>query len=491
MNNNKDVGSIHRPPMLDGTNYDYWKTRMIAFLRSIDDGRVYKSVLKGWTHPVQTKEGTTTIELKLEVDWSKTEDEEAAANSKALNAIFNGVDKNMFRLIHTCTTAKDAWEILKMKEEETISEFHMCVRDMANASFALGEPMTDEKLVRKILRSLPKKFDMKVTAIDEAQDISSVKVDELIGSLQTFEMSINDRSEKKNRSITFVSNMGKGSQNCGDANENLEEALALCCNSKTARDVKGLGYVSDSTPDDDKKVTHQFVPAKRKTEFHMSSQMPQHGVKHVHSQIPYAYPQAQKINKTGWKCHHCGRYGHIKPYCYRLHGFSKRSSAKFNSNELKKKKWKPKINTSALVAYTSLRASSKEDWYYDSGCSRHMTGVKNYLGDVKPHSTSYVTFGDGAQGKIKGSGKLVSSGSPELDDVLLVEGLAANLISISQLCDLDLDVTFCKTGCQVTDGNGEVVMRGARSKDNCFMWISQYKSMSSRCFVRPTFQTWI
>ena len=93
-----------------------------------------------------------------------------------------------------------------MSEEQTISDFHMQIRDIANTSFALGEKMTDEKLVRKILRSLPKKFAMKVTAIEEAQDISAMQVDGLIGSLQTFKMTLNDRSEKKNKSIAFVSN---------------------------------------------------------------------------------------------------------------------------------------------------------------------------------------------------------------------------------------------------------------------------------------------
>lgn len=47
---------------------------------------------------------------------------------------------------------------------------------------------------------------MKVTDIEEAQNLSSIKVDELISSLQTFEMSINEWSEKKNKVITFVSN---------------------------------------------------------------------------------------------------------------------------------------------------------------------------------------------------------------------------------------------------------------------------------------------
>src|ERR1044072_4530088 len=102
------------------------------------------------------KEGTSTEQsLKNGEDWTEEEDVEALANSKALNAIFNGVDKNMFKLINICTVAKDAWETLKlahdgtsrvqmsrlqilttqfenlrMAEEETIVDFHMKIPDM-------------------------------------------------------------------------------------------------------------------------------------------------------------------------------------------------------------------------------------------------------------------------------------------------------------------------------------------------------------------------
>ncbi|MCI66314.1 gag-protease polyprotein, partial [Trifolium medium] len=58
-----------------------------------------------------------TAELKSEEEWSKEEDELALGNPKALNALFNGVDKNMFRLIKKSTVAKDAWEILKTTHE--------------------------------------------------------------------------------------------------------------------------------------------------------------------------------------------------------------------------------------------------------------------------------------------------------------------------------------------------------------------------------------
>src|ERR1044072_5086066 len=153
----KEGGSVNRPPVLDGTNYDYWKARMTTFLKSIDN-KTWKAIVKGWTPPVNntTEEGTsTTISYKKEEDWTKEVDEEALANSKALNAIFNGVDKNMLKLINTCTIAKEAWEILRtthegtsrvrmsrlqmlttqfetlrMTEEQTIAEFHMQIRDI-------------------------------------------------------------------------------------------------------------------------------------------------------------------------------------------------------------------------------------------------------------------------------------------------------------------------------------------------------------------------
>ena len=67
-----------------------------------------------------------------------------------------------------------------------------------------------------------------------------------------------------------------------------------------------------------------------------------------------------------------------------------------------KKMWFSRKGTSRLIAHTSLRASAIEDWYFDSGCSKNMTGVKKFLVDIKPHSTSYVTFGDGSKGNIKG-----------------------------------------------------------------------------------------
>ncbi|MCI74766.1 gag-pol polyprotein, partial [Trifolium medium] len=76
--------------------------------------RTWKAVLKGWDHPkVKDANGSDTDELKPEEEWLAAEDSVSVGNSKALNALFNGVDQDMFRLIKKCTVAKEAWEILK------------------------------------------------------------------------------------------------------------------------------------------------------------------------------------------------------------------------------------------------------------------------------------------------------------------------------------------------------------------------------------------
>ncbi|MCI74600.1 gag-pol polyprotein, partial [Trifolium medium] len=67
-----------------------------------------------------------------------------------------------------------------------------------------------------------------VTTIEEAQDISSMKVDELVGSLQTFELAVSDRTEKKSKSIAFVSNTDDEELECDlETNEGISDAIVL------------------------------------------------------------------------------------------------------------------------------------------------------------------------------------------------------------------------------------------------------------------------
>ena len=78
-------------------------------------------------------------------------------------------------------------EGLQLEEEKAQHEKEEPVK---LSKFNLGEKTEDSKIVRKILRSLPESFHAKVTTIEEIKDLDDIKVQELIGSLQTYEMSL-------------------------------------------------------------------------------------------------------------------------------------------------------------------------------------------------------------------------------------------------------------------------------------------------------------
>ena len=54
----REGNSMVRPPLLDGSNYSFWKARMSSFLKSIDE-KVWQSVMNGWTEPTNTVDGVT------------------------------------------------------------------------------------------------------------------------------------------------------------------------------------------------------------------------------------------------------------------------------------------------------------------------------------------------------------------------------------------------------------------------------------------------
>ena len=74
-------------PHFDGNNYAYWKVRMKAFLKYIDE-RVWNSVEYGWEKP--------TIPVS---EWETSQKEATSFNSKAMNAIFNAVSMEEFKRI--------------------------------------------------------------------------------------------------------------------------------------------------------------------------------------------------------------------------------------------------------------------------------------------------------------------------------------------------------------------------------------------------------
>ena len=91
-----------------------------------------------------------------------------------------------------------------MSNDETFDEFYTKLNDIVNSAFNLGEVYDQPKVVRKILRSLTEDFRPKVTAITESKDVDIIHVDELVGSLQSYESDLPKINKSKSMALKFV-----------------------------------------------------------------------------------------------------------------------------------------------------------------------------------------------------------------------------------------------------------------------------------------------
>ena len=209
--------SLMIPPHFDGNNYAYWKVKMKAFLKSIDE-RVWNSIEYGWEKP------TTPAS-----EWSTSQKEVIAFNSKVMNAIFNAVFMEEFKKISNVEVAHTIWNILqtvhegtkvvkinklqqlttkfesiRMSDDECFDEFYAKLNDIVNSAYNLGEIYDQPKIVRKILRSLTEDIRLKVTTIIESKDVNSISVDELVGSLKSYELDLSKTNKSKSMALKLV-----------------------------------------------------------------------------------------------------------------------------------------------------------------------------------------------------------------------------------------------------------------------------------------------
>ena len=149
--------------------------------------------------------------------------ESRTKDDKALSLIEAAMVETIFPKIVVATYAKGAWDILKtnfqgidkvqvvklknirrefenlqMKENESIVDFSSRTSNVINQLKSHGKDYQEQRIVEKILRSLPHKYENLVMTIEEAKYLTILTMDELMGILQTHE-------HKNNRSTTLSS----------------------------------------------------------------------------------------------------------------------------------------------------------------------------------------------------------------------------------------------------------------------------------------------
>lgn len=278
--------SLPTLPIFKGEGYERWSVKMKTLFRSL---KLWKVVEDGVL--------TTGTETQQE--------ESQQADARAMYIIQQSVDDAIFDRIQDLATAKEAWEliqklyhgpsrvvsirkqtlrqrfeVLQMKESEDIQEYIKRVITIVNQSKSLGYQISNEDVVSKILRSLTPRYDMCVTAIEEARDIAEMSLEELTGSLQAHEARLSRFMDKPEEKAFNVK---------GEASSSREHDRGAARG--RGRDYsrgrgRGRGRFRGRG--------RGFVPR------HPSGE--DHGV--------------QKSFKNNVQCYHCKRYGHTKANCW-------------------------------------------------------------------------------------------------------------------------------------------------------------------------------
>ncbi|KAH9770099.1 Integrase catalytic domain-containing protein [Citrus sinensis] len=444
--------STTRPPFFDGNDYAYWKTRMRIYLQALDY-EIWEVVCDGPFIPMFKDEVGDDIP-KPSSQWSELEKRKMSLNSKAMNALFCALDKKEFHRVSNCESAQEIWnklevvyegtnqvkeskisrhtrqyELFQMEQNENVYSMYTRFTDIVNTLSALGKTFSNSEKVKKINRSLPKEWRPKRTAIEEAKDLNTLPLDDLIGSLISYE---EDLAAEK-------------------GHEEKKKSIAL----------KASKYESDgeSEPDDEElaMLARRFRKFFKKTgELRNFRNLKNHREK-----------------KEAITCYECKKPGHIRSECPLINKLKKKAIVATwddSEEESSDEEGSQQVSNLALMAIggdddlNEGLKKKKNKWYLDSGCSRHMT--RNYAwfsSFTKIENGGDVSFGDYSKGKILGIGNVGKVSSTLIENVCLVENLKHNLISISQLCDKGYKVIFDKFSCVIKNScDGKTLFVGNR-----------------------------
>nr|GEU29458.1 zinc finger, CCHC-type [Tanacetum cinerariifolium] len=98
-------------------------------------------------------------------------------------------------------TLKSEFEMLHMKEDETIDTFTTKLTTLVNNVVSLGHTMKDEELVRKLLNAVPDMYLQIVASIEQYSDLDEMTLKEAIGRLKTYEERIKYKRDKQLNSL--------------------------------------------------------------------------------------------------------------------------------------------------------------------------------------------------------------------------------------------------------------------------------------------------
>ncbi|XP_026451962.1 uncharacterized protein LOC113352349 [Papaver somniferum] len=155
-------------PVFEGNNFEHWRLQMENIFIYQEGWEIVKD---GYVEPaegvVQTPEQQTTLIANMK------------NNSKATYILHQGIHESLMDRVIYIKQAKAAWDDLV--SHYTGSDKVKKTLNLVNEMKANGDTVEDSTVVEKIIRSLPEKYEAKVTAIEECNTAATMSLNELLG----------------------------------------------------------------------------------------------------------------------------------------------------------------------------------------------------------------------------------------------------------------------------------------------------------------------
>ncbi|CAJ2652692.1 unnamed protein product [Trifolium pratense] len=424
--------SLPPPPMFVGENYHLWAAKMKTYLRA----QSLWDVVENGSNPPALPNNPTVAQIR-------NHNEEVAKEGRALAIIHAALHDDIFIKILNLETAKEAWdklkeefqgsertkkmqvlnlrrefEALKMKETETVREFSDRISKVVSQIRLLGEDLSDQRVVEKILVCLPERFEAKISSLEETKDFSQITLAELVNALQATEQRRSLRLEE-NVEGAFVANTKGKNQSYNSFGK------------KPFGEKKGKGKKED--------VNNKGESWKKK--------FPtcQHCKKDTHLEKHCWY-------RPDVKCRACNQLGHVEKVCKNKANQQRQQAQVVEHHQQEEQ---------LFMASCYSTGSSKETWLIDSGCTNHMTHNVGIFKELDKSFFSKVTIGNGEHVDVKGKGVVAvetPSGIKYISDVLFVPEINQSLLSVGQMMEKNYSLHFKDKRCTILDPAGSMLM---------------------------------
>eukprot|EP00253_Pinus_taeda_P020506 PITA_20506 len=197
------------------------------------------------------------------------------------------------------------------------------------------------------------------------------------------------------------------------------------------------------------------------------------------------------------QCFSCHNFGYKAAQCVAYKTIMTREAKKQRRADFSRKKeqasstrtWRIKEPHTERCGIAFYAKGQENLWYIDSGCSKHMTGDKEKLESYSAlEKGKKVSFGNDTPAAIKGNGIAQLKEKVKDGNVLYVDGLKHNRLSVSQMCDQGTEVIFRSNGCRVRDlDTSETVIKGRRTPNNLYI----FEEGQQQCYLSKDDEHWL